>query len=519
MLKVAQELNIPNYSKLQPSENAGNDFTPTSNSKIRFNIDGNQFPMISPHNSYLEFDIEATDNNCKVELNKSKMGANVVIKSLKCFVNNVICEDIDNYNDLAHICAEYGKTDDERNLDAIFDHNIGKQGLLCTGVANPPVNNKIKCVTQLCESGLWGNDTALPVMAFESVQVEIELEEASKVLKRQCLASYPCLDAVSPAGGAIIALVLKPNYAASVGAAAVIGSPRYNTFSDLNDCPLTVGDRVTFDSIRGDNGAAFQATDQPITGITINADGNIELAVNITAVATRSFRSITISPTLGNDGAAITASYKITNPRFAIRTLETPPQIAQSMLGRMAQGALFYDIKTYSTYKTSNPAAQAFNTITIPCRSNRGLGILSKGKGANQANTLSIAGYNWDGEYNDLKQYQFQFGEERRPDRAVNLNSMLNAERYPSQEHIKELENALKDSGCNADDLRKHYENFVIGRGMSYKGSSEDLSAIEILLYVEYNAAAGTTSKLWTSFCHHIRRIKADVNGFHQVVY
>ena len=35
MLKVQQEVNIPNYSKLQPSENAGNDFTPTSNSKIR----------------------------------------------------------------------------------------------------------------------------------------------------------------------------------------------------------------------------------------------------------------------------------------------------------------------------------------------------------------------------------------------------------------------------------------------------------------------------------------------------
>jgi hypothetical protein len=59
MLKVSQEVNIPNYSKLQPSENSGNDFTPTSNSKIRFNVDGNQFPMISPLNSYLEFDIEA----------------------------------------------------------------------------------------------------------------------------------------------------------------------------------------------------------------------------------------------------------------------------------------------------------------------------------------------------------------------------------------------------------------------------------------------------------------------------
>jgi hypothetical protein len=185
----------------------------------------------------------------------------------------------------------------------------------------------------------------------------------------------------------------------------------------------------------------------------------------------------------------------------------------------MEAGALFYDIKTYSCYKTTNPATQAFNTITIPCRSNRGLGMLAKGKGANQANTLSIAGYNWDGEYNDLKQYQFQYGEERRPDRPVNLNSMLFAERYASQEHIKELEAALKDSGCHANDLRKHYENFVIGRGMSYKGSSEDLSGIEVLLYIEYNAAGGTTSKLWTSFCHHIRRIQADPNGFHQVVY
>tara|TARA_R110000822_G_scaffold18125_7_gene60141 strand:+ start:100 stop:1656 length:1557 start_codon:yes stop_codon:yes gene_type:complete len=518
MLKVAQEVNIPNYSKLQPSENAGNDFTPTSNSKIRFNIDGNQFPMISPHNSYLEFDIEATDNNCKVEFNKSKQGCNVVIKSLKCYVNNVIVEDIDNYNDLAHMCAEYGQTDDERNLSAVFDHNVGKQGLLCTGVANPPVNNKIKCVTQLKESGLWGNDTALPVMAFESIQVEIELEDAVKVLKRQCLASYKVEDIVVPAGGNILAVVMSPNLC-PYNAAQVIASPRYDTFSDLNNFPLTAGDRITLKTKRGDTGAVEDFTNQTITGVTVNADGNIEIACSIAGTATRSHRDCTIEPTLGSDGNAIASSYKITNPQLAIRTLEVPPQMAQSMLGRMEAGALFYDIKTYSCYKTTNPAAQAFNTITIPCRSNRGLGMLAKGKGANQANTLSIAGYNWDGEYNDLKQYQFQYGEERRPDRPVNLNSMLFAERYASQEHIKELEAALKDSGCHANDLRKHYENFVIGRGMSYKGSSEDLSGIEVLLYIEYNAAGGTTSKLWTSFCHHIRRIQADPNGFHQVVY
>ena len=518
MLKVAQEVNIPNYSKLQPSENAGNDFSPVSNSVIRFNIDGNQFPMLSPHNSYLEFDIEATNNNCKVEFNKSKQGANVVIKSLKCYVNNVIVEDIDNYNDLAHICAEYGKTDDERNLAAVFNHNIGKQGLLCTGVANPPVNNKIKCVTQLHESGLWGNSTALPVMAFESIQVEIQLEDASKVLKRQCLASYDVEDIVVPAGGNILAIVLTPKLCPYDGA-RVIASPRYDTFSDLNDFPLTTGDRITLNTTKGTDGTAEAFTDQTITGVTVNADGNIELSVSIAGTATRSHRKCSIVPTLGNDGNAIASSYKITNPQFAIRTLEVPPQMAQSMLGRMSAGALFYDIKTYSCYKTTNPATQAFNTITIPCRSNRGLGMLVKGKAANQANTLSIAGYDWDGEYNDLKQYQFQYGEERRPDRPVNLNSMLFAERFASQEHIKELEAALKDSGCSADDMRKHFENFVIGRGMSYKGSSEDLSGIEVLLYIEYNVAAGTTSKLWTSFCHHIRRIQADPNGFHQVVY
>jgi hypothetical protein len=518
MLRVQQEINIPNYSKLQPSENAGNDFTPTSNSKIRFNIDGNQFPMISPHNSYLEFDIEATDNNCKVEFNKSKQGCNVVIKSLKCYVNNVICEDIDNYNDLAHICNEYGKTDDERNLSAVFNHNIGKQGLLCTGVSNPPVNNKIKCITQLHESGLWGNDTALPVMAFESIQVEIELEDANKVLKRQCEASYPAEDIVVPGGGSILAVVLSPNLA-PFGAAKVIASPRYNKFSDLNNCPLTAGDRITINCKRGDTGAAVVFTDQTITGVTVNGDGNIQLTVAIVSTATRSFREVSVVPTLGNDGNAIAASYKITNPQFAIRTLEVPPQMAQAMLQRMTAGQLFYDIKTYSCYKTTNPATQAFNTITIPCRSNRGFGMLVKGKEANQTNALTIAGYDWNGSYNDLKQYQFQFGEERRPDRPVNLNSMLFAERFPSQEHIKELEAALLDSGCNADDLRKHYENFVIGRGLSYKGSSEDLSGIEVLLYIEYNAAGGTTSKLWTSFCHHTRRIMADVNGFHQINY
>ena len=270
-------------------------------------------------------------------------------------------------------------------------------------------------------------------MAFESIQVEIELEDAVKVLKRQCLASYKVEDIVVPAGGNILAVVMSPNLC-PYNAAQVIASPRYDTFSDLNNFPLTAGDRITLKTKRGDTGAVEDFTNQTITGVTVNADGNIEIACSIAGTATRSHRDCTIEPTLGSDGNAIASSYKITNPQLAIRTLEVPPQMAQSMLGRMEAGALFYDIKTYSCYKTTNPAAQAFNTITIPCRSNRGLGMLAKGKGANQANTLSIAGYNWDGEYNDLKQYQFQYGEERRPDRPVNLNSMLFAERYASQE-------------------------------------------------------------------------------------
>ena len=55
-------------------------------------------------------------------------------------------------------------------------------------------------------------------------------------------------------------------------AAQVIASPRYNTFSDLNNFPLTAGDRITLKTIRGDNGAAEDFVDQTITGVTINGD-------------------------------------------------------------------------------------------------------------------------------------------------------------------------------------------------------------------------------------------------------
>ena len=69
-------------------------------------------------------------------------------------------------------------------------------------------------------------------------------------------------------------------------AAQVIASPRYDTFSDLNNFPLTAGDRITLTTKRGDTGAAETFTNQTITGVTVNADGNIEIACSIAGTAT-----------------------------------------------------------------------------------------------------------------------------------------------------------------------------------------------------------------------------------------
>jgi hypothetical protein len=128
------------------------------------------------------------------------------------------------------------------------------------------------------------------------------------------------------------------------------------------------------------------------------------------------------------------------------------------------------------------------------------------------------------GDYNDLHQYQFQIGELREPVRPVVCDNLSTYQENVAQEQLTELEKALNSAGGKVNSLRKHKENFVIGRALSKYGGSVSLAMKGLRLYLDYmssvsrvasNGANGVSvrNKNWFNYVYHIRRMNITANG------
>jgi len=548
MLRTAQKLPIPNYSMLSPSDNQGNVFSPGAQNKIRFHIDGSQFPMISPHESYLAFNFQPINANTKVQFNSnSNAGASLVVKSLKIFLNNNLVEEIDQYHQLAHIKCDYAESPDRKMAGAVYKHNLGSQELLSSGGAGTPlVQNVVKCVLQLDLSGIWGSRTAFSVMAFESMQVELELEDAYKVLQKQ--KPFDSVDAqnVFSSGASIVNdFILKPVYNPYSAAAVKVQDPQYNLIPvpdntgagalSLESSPFVIGERVNIKAKKSSDNSEVTFNNQEITGVafdtTLTNKPRIKLSFgNInTGDASMSYYDVEISAHLGTDGNAYKSDYQITNPEFALRTLEVPPQFASAMASRVSSAAFSFDLHTFTNYRQTVSSGLESYTISVPSRATRCKSIISFPRKTGQGSSFINAGYDWNGILNNVKDYQWQFGNHRRPDRAIQLKNLNQTEQYQSQEHIVELDKAIGSCpNLNTADLRNYAKDFIIGRSTSAYGSSEDLSQYsEILIYINKyaNLDAGTggaatqESIQYNNFVSNTRRLVATPSGIPEVIY
>lgn len=551
MLRTAQKLPIPNYSMLSPSDAQGNVFSPGAQNKIRFHIDGSQFPMISPHESYLTFNIQVKDANTKVQFNpNSNAGAALVVKNLKIFLNNSLAEEITEYNQLAHIRADYAESPDRKLIGGVYKHNLGSQELLSSGGAGTAlVQNVVKCVLQLDLSGIFSSRTAFSVMAFESIQVEIELDDAYKVLAKQKPHDVvPCENVTTGGGGGFTELILQPvfNPYDQAANAVRIQDPQYNLIPlpdnnngapntlSLESCPFVVNERVNIVGKRAANNAAANYNDQQITAISYDNTGTKpRIKLTFANIATGNnndtLYDITVTGSLGNDGNAYKANYQVTNPEFALRVLDVPPQFASAMASRVAAGAFSFDMHTFTNYRTTISAGLESYTVSIPSRSTRAKSILAFPRKTGQGSSFIKAGWDWNGNLNFIKDYQWQYGNLRRPDRPVQLKNMCRVEEYQSQEHIVEIDKAIGACPSMATaDLRNYAKNFIIGRSSSAYGSSEDFSQYsEILIYINKfaNQDGGTGGAVtqesiqWNNFVANTRRLIATPSGIPEIIY
>jgi hypothetical protein len=534
---------VENYSVVQQSEN-GTQFGP--NNKIRFRI-GSHLGYVDFHTSYLQFNLEIQNAKAKMEFSNG-MGADILIRTWRLLIGGHIVEEIDHPNVLLKVLKyDYGQDLGMSEVCEVLDKSgkgTGYQGLNKVGQVDITTTNPcavVKCVLDLDFSGIFGSSQTFPVGMTGDVEIEITLEDPRKCL--QVIQSGVKPDGMTPSGllnnGVPVAQIT-----AGAGALTSVSfadppaqhletpSKVSKSSSYLNDCPFQIGQSLRLRAEGGAGGANAQYSEVSTAGITTiqNNGGATQLTVGFGACATNNGLSprVAFNPAKADHAGttydnAGTLTYEVSVPSLVLQVVVPPEAYVQEQSRKVATEGYSIDIPTYTCYKNNTYAGVKSATLELPCYSSRARSLICIGVNGAQAlggNNVLTAPYDYQGKYDDLDTYQFQIGEERQPVRPVNCGNLSTFQHNVAQEQLTELEKALRSAGCNVRSLRKHKNNFVIGRALSAYGGSIPLTMKGARVYLDYlssdkrlQADVGVINKQWFNYCAHIRRLNITPQG------
>lgn len=527
MLSVSNSLPVSNYATSVVSLASGTTFKPKSNGKIRIDLPAS-LGMIDFHSSYLQFKLKvvppplsqdgtAANRRDVYNMNFSNdMGVEQVVRDLRVLVDNKPVEEIQNYNVLSQFKQSFTDDNAKKCLDATFNHSqLGRDTTINHGFFNHSYNASTPAVSydgvglkQICKlecSGVLSLPVGFPVLATGKVGIEINLEDADKVLKPYGeVGSVACEDGVTSAGGALgvfdISLVNGNNY------------DGYK-WSDNTNCPYAIGNTVRVRATSA-NGTTVNVL-RLVTAVAMNAN-NIRVTVadvfggaggNAQAVT-----GITLKPEVGIDenGAtrAVQYDYEISEVEYIVRSIDMPPPYLQSLQKRIQADAFQMDIPTYSSYLDNIQSGMRQQSITIPCYSSRVKTVVS----IPVRSSSNPYHYLRNGVIDGLRNFQAQIGTRREPSRPVDLtNTTVSNAQYCSQEYLHELKKVFKANGDGVRTLKKWRGNFAFPRSLSAMGGSEDLSDKGFRYNIEYNQ--DPEAKNVYTFVYHTKRLQITPSG------
>jgi len=524
MLSVSNSLPVSNYSVKVVSEANGTVFNPQTNSRIRLTLPSS-LGMVDMHSSYLQCKFRVVPptqavaaaagdrRDCYNMVIGEDQGIEACFRNVKVSVDNKAVEEIQNYNVLHKFKKDFSEDNAQKTVDSVLDRAIQTNdgaGYYCrTYTPGTPLvtyNQPLKHIAKMGCSGVLSLPVGLPILATGKLDIEIELEDAARVL-----APRTQFNSIGVSGTTTGAGVLS-----QVDVSFTDGTTDYSThgFTDASDCPFSVGNTIRIrGSVAGGNDLDFRRL---VTGVTNNgAGGTIRVTFADSPAGGQNaaaFNGGNISCEIGRDeNNAVRASqyqYEITEVEYIVRSIEMPPPYLQSLQKRIQQNAFMMDIPTYSSYLGTLQAAINRQTINIPTFSSRVKSVLSVPVQAAQLDY----GHSRRGVLDNIRNYQAQIGSRREPSRAVDLtNTTLSTSQFASQEYLHELKKLLHANGVGVRSLRFHRENFAMCRSLSAMGGSEDLSDKGFRYDIEYNAAP--TAKNVFSFVYHLKRIMVTPAG------
>ena len=299
-------------------------------------------------------------------------------------------------------------------------------------------------------------------------------------------------------------------------------TPPFAGFTCLADSPFITGMKLQFQDAAGndsatDDYAIVSMTQAETTGIiTFIVDKDIAdeqgaqdaVAVKIVSGADG------VQPIVADD-----AEFVLSKAELLLQVVKPPDQYVQDLARQVETEGLMVDMDDFTTYRSTVLSGIKTQTITIPTTQSRAKAVFSVMRKGNQVPEFLISNasdFKFEGEYSNLLDYRTQIDGEYYPNQPVELKQFLGGWHY-SQEHLRELEKAFDASGLPFRSVDALKQNFVIGRALSSYGSSTNLTATPINLYVNYNAPTGPASpadaKDVVSYLHHSVRVAITPMG------
>ena len=534
MLSVSNTLPISNFSQVVISDNAGSQFAPKTNSRIRLQLPPS-LSMVDFHSSYLKFDMQlkqsafGTSNTYKMKLGNGQ-GSQQIIRDLRILMDGRPVEEITHYNVLDKVCNDFSNDTSLNVFHSQFNHALVKgntptyliRGYDASGLSPTALNDiGVGNTFQPKLSGVLSLPVGVPLVATGLMEIELILEDSENVLVVDGSLTSDAEDFTANATGGFTG-------AGGAGAGSIIIEgviPKGKGWTNYKDCPFFKGNVVKITATGSAPPAGtivrYAVVDGPTDEGAVNTIyipfnipsgvfGNNEILSDVKLECVFGATGVSADGKSTTGAGTADFSYQINEVQYVCRSIEMPPNYVDSLQKRIQAEGMVLDIPTYSMYLDNIQPSINKQSILVPCYSSRAKCSMSIPVEANQQPFQ----YDRGGKIDSLRQYQFKIGARVEPQRPIDVsNTTLNTRAYASQEHLQEFSKALVATGLGNRSLLNHRENFVMGRSLSAMGGTEDLSEKALRVEIEYNSGHANTAKNVFTFVNHIRRLQITPSG------
>lgn len=525
MYSVSKEMSLMSYQVVQPAENQ-TDFR--AGQVVRFTIP-RQVGFFDSHLSKLQLQCRTQGANFKYCFSSTQAGVASMFDMVRVSQNGKVISEITEYATLQHFIKCYENTLSTQQLDAltkgIVDYTdrattlpqadsysvLQGQGLNRTGADGvDAMQQDVKFQLTLDFISLFEVLHAVPVMAMGDILLELRLAQRDTEIMK-----------ILPTTGIALDIDAIPNPVPG-GKTTFTMSPPFSGFTCLADSPFITGMKLQFEDAAGN----ASATDDYVIDAMSQAEdtGVITFTLDKAIVDEQGAQdAVIVKIVSGADGVqpivADTAEFVLSKAELLLQVVKPPDQYVADLARQVETEGLMVDMDDFTTYRSTVLSGIKQQTITIPTTQSRAKAVFSVLRAGNQVPEFQISNdddFKFEGEFSDLLDYRTQIDGEYYPNQPVSLNQFLGGWHF-SQEHLRELEKAFDASGLPFRSVDALKQNFVIGRALSSYGSSTNLTATPINLYLNYNSAAGpqnpTTAKDVVSYVHHSVRVAITPMG------